>query len=205
MVLLVVVSNIFYFHPYLGKISNLTNILQMGGSTTNQFWFNSPDSRQLLQRAGPSLTMKASKVRGRKGCRPDPKRWHMIADGKRLRLHIFTQMALFFSFWQKRRSDGHMGGKKYLGILWKNSMMHQIYLGRWLNNPPSGPKKKHRARRLCELHCSDSTKFEAGAERGRWNRMGYETPRIELRWTMIEPQDEWWMKPDTDIFYVFRV
>ena len=26
----VVVSNIFYFHPYLGKISNLTNILQMG-------------------------------------------------------------------------------------------------------------------------------------------------------------------------------
>ena len=28
-----VVSNIFYFHPYLGKISNLTNISQMG-------WFN---------------------------------------------------------------------------------------------------------------------------------------------------------------------
>ena len=27
---LVVVSNIFYFHPYLGKISNLTNIFQMG-------------------------------------------------------------------------------------------------------------------------------------------------------------------------------
>ena len=26
----VVVSNIFYFHPYLGKISNLTNIFQMG-------------------------------------------------------------------------------------------------------------------------------------------------------------------------------
>ena len=25
-----VVSNIFYFHPYLGKISNLTNIFQMG-------------------------------------------------------------------------------------------------------------------------------------------------------------------------------
>ena len=24
-----VVSNIFYFHPYLGKISNLTNIFQM--------------------------------------------------------------------------------------------------------------------------------------------------------------------------------
>ena len=28
-----VVSNIFYFHPYLGKIPNLTNIFQMG-------WFN---------------------------------------------------------------------------------------------------------------------------------------------------------------------
>ena len=26
----VVVSNIFYIHPYLGKISNLTNILQTG-------------------------------------------------------------------------------------------------------------------------------------------------------------------------------
>ena len=25
-----VVSTIFYFHPYLGKISNLTNIFQMG-------------------------------------------------------------------------------------------------------------------------------------------------------------------------------
>ena len=25
-----VVSNIFYFHPYLGKISILTNIFQMG-------------------------------------------------------------------------------------------------------------------------------------------------------------------------------
>ena len=28
--LMVVVSDIFYFHPYLGKISNLTNIFQMG-------------------------------------------------------------------------------------------------------------------------------------------------------------------------------
>ena len=26
----VVVSNIFYFHPYLGKCSNLTHIFQMG-------------------------------------------------------------------------------------------------------------------------------------------------------------------------------
>jgi len=29
----VVVSNIFYFHPYLGTISDLTNIFRMG-------WFN---------------------------------------------------------------------------------------------------------------------------------------------------------------------
>ena len=29
----VVVSNMFYVHPYLGKVSNLTNIFQMG-------WFN---------------------------------------------------------------------------------------------------------------------------------------------------------------------
>ena len=30
------VSNNFYVHPYLGKIPILTNIFQMGGSTTNQ-------------------------------------------------------------------------------------------------------------------------------------------------------------------------
>ena len=33
---LVVLSNIFYFHPYLGKISNLTDIFQMG-------WNHQPD------------------------------------------------------------------------------------------------------------------------------------------------------------------
>ena len=33
-----VVSNIFHVHPYLGKVSNLTHIFQMGGSTTNQRW-----------------------------------------------------------------------------------------------------------------------------------------------------------------------
>jgi len=31
----VVVSNIFYFHPYLGKISILTNIFSNGVETTN--------------------------------------------------------------------------------------------------------------------------------------------------------------------------
>ena len=30
MAIWVVVSNIFYFHPYLGKIAILTNIVQMG-------------------------------------------------------------------------------------------------------------------------------------------------------------------------------
>jgi len=29
----------FYVHPYLGKIPNLTNIFQMGGSTTIQLLF----------------------------------------------------------------------------------------------------------------------------------------------------------------------
>ena len=32
-----VVSNIFYFHPYLGKISNLTSIFSRWVETTNQF------------------------------------------------------------------------------------------------------------------------------------------------------------------------
>ena len=31
-----------YFHPYLGKWSNLTNIFRNGGSTTNQLFFSSP-------------------------------------------------------------------------------------------------------------------------------------------------------------------
>ena len=35
-----VVWNIFYFYPYLGKISNLTNIFQMG-------WNHQPDNRWL--------------------------------------------------------------------------------------------------------------------------------------------------------------
>ena len=29
-------SKIFYLNPHLGKMSNLTKIVQMGGSTTNQ-------------------------------------------------------------------------------------------------------------------------------------------------------------------------
>ena len=42
LVVWVVVSNIFYFHPYLGKVSNLTNIFQMDGSTTNELWYFTP-------------------------------------------------------------------------------------------------------------------------------------------------------------------
>ena len=46
----VVVSNIFYFHPYLGKWSNLTNIFQMGWKkTTNQMknWNNTLETWKL--------------------------------------------------------------------------------------------------------------------------------------------------------------
>ena len=32
-------SNVCYFHPYLVKWSNFTNIFQLGGSTTNSFFF----------------------------------------------------------------------------------------------------------------------------------------------------------------------
>ena len=46
------VSNIFYVHPNLGKVSNLTNIFQMGGSTTNQmmneWWVNDDWMRMVL-------------------------------------------------------------------------------------------------------------------------------------------------------------
>ena len=43
------VSDIFYFHPYLGKIPILTNIFQMGGSTTNQLRFMSCCQKKSLQ------------------------------------------------------------------------------------------------------------------------------------------------------------
>ena len=36
-----VVSNIFYFHPYLGKISILTNIFQMG-------WNHQPECKYMV-------------------------------------------------------------------------------------------------------------------------------------------------------------
>ena len=32
-------SNVFYFHPYLGKIPILTTIFQMGVETTNQIFY----------------------------------------------------------------------------------------------------------------------------------------------------------------------
>jgi len=43
-----VVSNIFYFHPYLKKLSNLTNIFQMG-------WFN----HQLVVSKNLTMTTKS--------------------------------------------------------------------------------------------------------------------------------------------------
>ena len=54
----VVVSNIFYFHPYLGKISNLTNIFQMG-------WNHQPE-KVMLRITWPSL--KSNFI----GCTVDP-------------------------------------------------------------------------------------------------------------------------------------
>ena len=44
----VVVSNIFYFHTYLGKISNLTNMFQTG-------WNHQPD---ILEQKSPSIQQK---------------------------------------------------------------------------------------------------------------------------------------------------
>ena len=42
----------FYFHPYLGKICNLTNTFQMGGSTTNQIMI--PDFLRKFQNTVPT-------------------------------------------------------------------------------------------------------------------------------------------------------
>ena len=46
------VSNVFYFHPYLGKIPIFTNIFQMGW-TTNQFCFYWFKTQSLLSQAYP--------------------------------------------------------------------------------------------------------------------------------------------------------
>lgn len=88
---------------------------------------------------------------------------------------------------QKRKCDGAYGwlGNKIV------SMMHQIYLGRWLNNPPCG-LKTHRARRLREFHRGDKTKFEAGAERGSW-RFGWDMNPQDLLKPLNETQP--WKEP----------
>ena len=49
------VSRIFYFHPYLGKWSNLTNILQMG-------WNHQPDSHYDLHLSDSLLATTHQKV-----------------------------------------------------------------------------------------------------------------------------------------------
>ena len=48
----VVVSNIFYFHPYLGKISILTNIFQMGWNHQLVLPFKGVYSNTVLARLG---------------------------------------------------------------------------------------------------------------------------------------------------------
>ena len=63
---LVVVSNIFYFHPYLGKISNLTYIFQMG-------WNHQPESNLPIQNDELFDFRQNWKI---KGCAPR-KRWYM--------------------------------------------------------------------------------------------------------------------------------
>ena len=52
-VIWVVVSNMFYFHPYLGKISVLTNIFQMGWNhQLSYFWYQKKTSLVLMKRKG---------------------------------------------------------------------------------------------------------------------------------------------------------
>ncbi len=50
----VVVSNIFYFHPYLGKWSNLTNIFQMGWNHQLEDGFQ----QILVEQVPPKLSVK---------------------------------------------------------------------------------------------------------------------------------------------------
>ena len=56
-----VVSNIFYVHPYLGKISNLTNIFQMGWNhqLDSVYWGYNP----LILTFYPNFQPKPSKSR----------------------------------------------------------------------------------------------------------------------------------------------
>ena len=59
-----VVSNIFYFRPYLGKISNLTNIFQMGWNhqlEKNQFHIHK-NASQFLMEVVNSLQFKETRI-----------------------------------------------------------------------------------------------------------------------------------------------
>ncbi len=58
--------NFFYVHPYLGKIPILTNIFQMGGSTTNQvfsWWFLEADQSLHSTRSSTPLQRADSRLR----------------------------------------------------------------------------------------------------------------------------------------------
>ena len=50
------VSNIFYVHPYLGKISNLTNVFEMG-------WNHQPDCLGIFQQMGKKCAKNSNFVR----------------------------------------------------------------------------------------------------------------------------------------------
>ena len=60
----VVVSNVFYFHPYLGRWSNLTNIFQRGWNHQLDFeiLFQSHYFRVYIRYAGPNVVLPAATV-----------------------------------------------------------------------------------------------------------------------------------------------
>ncbi len=56
----VVVSNMFYFHPYSGKITTLTNIFEMGWNHQLEYHF----SKNSEERIGPSSLLPGSPKKG---------------------------------------------------------------------------------------------------------------------------------------------
>ncbi len=62
------VSNIFYFHPYLGKISHLTNIFQMG-------WNHQPEKQNIRKLNKQCTKMNMNENIGRESSRNIRKKW----------------------------------------------------------------------------------------------------------------------------------
>ena len=76
-----VVSNVFYFHPYLGKIAILTNIFQMG-------WFNHQ----------PVMFLRFLRIFGRKACScPHLGQADEVPDGFKGPDTMDTLFTLFFT------------------------------------------------------------------------------------------------------------